>query len=108
MLLEMRQLAQNVEWLHRKKVPHGDLKPTNILYNDGQLMLSDVMMPAFPHCLRQRNIEGTYDYFPPEHFSAILSPASDIWALGIIFLEMFHGKRLRLLQQLEGIRKPSI
>lgn len=99
-LQEMKQLAQCVEWLHSKGVVHGDIKPTNILYKDSQLLISDMMMPAFSHVLRLRDTPGTYDYFSPEHFSSLLSPASDIWSLGVIFLEMFHRKKVRELQQL--------
>ena len=34
-LLEMKQIAQGVEWLHRANIIHGDLKPNNILLHEG-------------------------------------------------------------------------
>lgn len=103
----MKQIAQGIEWLHRKETPHGDLKPSNILVKEGQLVLIDVLPPFFKRCIRLRDTDAAFDYFAPEYFSGIVSFASDIWSLGIIFLEMFYGRRIRELQELKGIQKPS-
>lgn len=96
-LLEMRQIAQGVEWLHQKRITHADLKPNNILLKEGQLIIADVMPPAFRGCLRLRELEGTYDYFAPELHLGEATSACDIWSLGVIFLEMFHERRIRSL-----------
>jgi len=106
-LLEMKQIAQGVEWLHRRGTPHADLKPSNILLKEGQLVFVDVLPPFFRNCVRLRDTDNTYDYFAPEYFSGVVSFASDIWSLGIIFVEMFYGRRMRELQELKGIQKPS-
>lgn len=104
----MKQLAQDVEWLHQKGTPHGNLKPSNVLILNTHLHLAEPLLPTFPYSLRLRPIEGTCDYLSPEFHQGVISMAGDVWSLGVIFLEMFHCRRLRELQPLEGVLKPSL
>ena len=72
-------------FLHRKNLVQGQLKPANFLVVNDQLKLaSDTVRPADePRAsLAERSL-----YDPPEARSSKLSPAGDIWALGITLVE---------------------
>jgi serine/threonine protein kinase len=61
------------------------------------LILSDMILPSFKKSLRLRDVPGAYDYYPREFFNDEMSNASDVWSLGIIFLEMYYGHSIRFL-----------
>lgn len=88
----IRQTLIGLRSLHRLGVVHCDLKPSNVLINDstGQLVLADFGS--------SRNISDKSDgqdrtpapYKAPEIYAKnSCSHASDIWAAGAIFLEIF-------------------
>ncbi len=72
-------------FLHGKDLVHGQLKPTNFLVVNDQLKLaSDTVRPAGePRASTAKS--SLYD--PPEARNGRLSPASDIWGLGMTLVE---------------------
>jgi TonB family protein len=72
-------------FLHAKSLVQGQLKPANLLVVNDQLKLaSDTVRPAGEP--RASTAEPSI-YDPPEAESGRLSPAGDIWALGITLVE---------------------
>jgi TonB family protein len=67
-----------LSYLHKRYLTHGHLRPTNIMVIDDQLKLS----PDFGWCSRTPNI-----YDPPEAGAGNVTPAADIWSLGILLVE---------------------
>jgi len=72
-------------FLHRNNLVQGQLKPANFLVVNDQLKLaSDTVRPAGAP---RASIAEPSLYDPPEAKSSGLSPAGDIWALGITMVE---------------------
>jgi TonB family protein len=67
-----------LSYLHQRGLTHGHLRPTNIMVIDDQVKLS----PDFGWCSSIRNI-----YDPPEAGAGNVSPAADVWSLGILLVE---------------------
>lgn len=94
------ELFSAIEFAHRKKLVHGDLKPSNIMCEpSGSLRILDFGLAkqlesddTIP--LHSTNLIGTIAYVAPERIlGAELSCASDIFALGIILYELLTGKK---------------
>lgn len=72
-------------YLHEHGLVHGRLKPSNILVVNDQLKLSaDNLQPASNAAGLTRAL-GAYD--APERADGLLSPASDVWSLGMTIVE---------------------
>jgi len=72
-------------FLHGNNLVQGQLKPANILVvNDRLKLATDTVRPSGEP--RASIAEGS-PYDPPEATSSRLSPAGDIWALGMIMVE---------------------
>jgi TonB family protein len=72
-------------FLHGKSLVQGELKPANVLVvNDQVKLASDTVRPAGEP--RASTAEPSI-YDPPEAEGGRLSPAGDIWALGITLVE---------------------
>ena len=72
-------------FLHRKNLVQGQLKPASFLVVNDQLKLaSDTVRPAGEP---RASIAGSSLYDPPEAKNGTLSPAGDIWGLGITLVE---------------------
>ena len=69
-----------VSYLHNKGMVHSRIKPSNILAVGNQLKLSsDQITPlAETGSARRRDV-----YDAPETAAGVLSPASDVWSLGV-------------------------
>ncbi|TVU06520.1 hypothetical protein EJB05_49741, partial [Eragrostis curvula] len=79
-------------------IGHKDLKPSNILLDsDMNAKISDfgtatVLRPEFPPGTTY--ITGTYGYIAPEYLrNGILSPKVDVYAYGVILLEVISAKK---------------
>jgi serine/threonine protein kinase len=71
--------------LHRNQYVHGQLKPANILSVNDQLKLSsDTLRPAGQ---AESGLVRTSLYDPPELRDGTISPAGDLWALGMALVE---------------------
>lgn len=78
-----------LEYLHRQGFVHARLKPANIMAVDDCLKLSsDGVCRAGA---KDEIAPGAYD--PPERLSGVVSPAGDLWSLGMTLIEVLTGRR---------------
>ncbi|MGB0036645.1 MAG: TonB family protein [Candidatus Acidiferrales bacterium] len=73
-------------YLHNKSFLHGRVKPANIMAMGDQLKLSADSICRVGESSRNQRKLGVYD--PPEAASGGLSPAGDIWSLGMTLVEV--------------------
>jgi len=101
-LAVIEQIADGLEYSHKHHVIHRDLKPGNILFDEeGKACISDL---GFAKLLRSDasasmsasgGIVGTPAYMAPEIWrGTAASPATDIYSLACILVEMLTGERL--------------
>ncbi len=92
-------LADALTRAHKLNIIHRDLKPANILLaEDGTLRLTDfgvAQIGSETRVTEVGKIVGTLDYLAPEAFNGgMIDHRADIWAFGVILVEMLIGKRL--------------
>lgn len=87
------QLLQALAYLHRRGILHRDLKPGNVLVEEGENVRVLDFGLAIPHEQKTAETAGTVAYMAPEVLSrGEFSNASDLYAVGIIAYEFFAGK----------------
>jgi serine/threonine protein kinase len=102
-----RQIALGMAAAHAEGIVHGDLKPANILVTaSDRVKITDFGLAR--RIRRQlapdetadwrpqepRGISGTPSYMAPEQASGQdVTPASDVFALGLILFELLTGRR---------------
>lgn len=93
-------IARALDHAHRQGIVHRDVKPANILLTpDGRPMLSDFGIakvlsgPALTQLTGTGIGIGTPDYMAPEQWTHEATPASDVYALGVVLYELVAGRR---------------
>jgi serine/threonine-protein kinase len=90
-----RKMCAGLAAAHKQGVLHRDLKPANIMIDGrGELHIMDFGLAAIATQLQGAEARnGTPAYMAPEQLEGReVSAQSDIYALGLIFYEMFGGK----------------
>uniref|UniRef100_A0A8C9MGW7 non-specific serine/threonine protein kinase n=1 Tax=Serinus canaria TaxID=9135 RepID=A0A8C9MGW7_SERCA len=91
-----RECLQGLDFLHSKRVMHRDLKSSNILLGmDGSVRLADFGLCAqlSPERDRRSSMVGTAHWMAPEVVTrSPYGPKVDIWAFGIVTIEMVEGE----------------
>jgi TonB family protein len=72
-------------YVHCKGFVHGHMKPANIMAIDDQLKLSSDGLCRMGESGGGLGTPGVYD--PPEAASGTISPAGDVWSLGMTLVE---------------------
>jgi serine/threonine-protein kinase len=90
------QVADALEYAHRRSVIHRDVKPANILLHaDGRVLLSDFgLAKILAHTQptpRTHPDAGTPEYMAPEQVQGHSTTRSDLYALGIVMYLLLTG-----------------
>ncbi|RNL78493.1 serine/threonine-protein kinase [Nocardioides marmorisolisilvae] len=93
------QVARALAYAHGQGVVHRDVKPSNVLLcGDGRALLADFgiarLVGATEHHTRTGDAIGSPAYLSPEQVTGEeLTPALDIYSLGLVLLESLTAQR---------------
>ena len=104
------QTCLSISYLHSKSIIHRDIKPENLLLSKNlNIKLCDFGWSVI-HTKKteRRSLCGTYEYMAPEIFFGKLQGfKTDIWALGILLYELYHGKPPFVVERSEKTIEPK-
>jgi serine/threonine-protein kinase len=96
----IRQVSSALNYAHENGMIHRDVKPSNVLLNEkGEALLTDfgiarLLSKESSNLTATGALVGTPAYISPEQGKGEreLTPASDIYSLGVIFYELLTGQ----------------
>ena len=97
-LAKLKVLAATLQFIHEKNIVHRDIKPANVLIDqDGALLLTDFgiakLLEDDVKLTKTGTTVGSPAYSSPEQVQGLaIDTRSDIYSLGILFMEMLMGK----------------
>ncbi len=106
------QILDALTTAHKSQIVHLDLSPRNLLIdNDGVPKIMDFGLSQYVQQIprNRQNVAGTLRYMAPEHFTGKeIGPHTDVFALGITFLELVTGKRVMDAKSFVEVRQNII
>jgi serine/threonine protein kinase len=93
----LRQMAEALEHAHQQGIVHRDVKPSNVLMQDGRwVQLMDFglakMMTSTSNITATGTGVGTPDYMSPEQAQGTpIDQRTDIYSLGVVLYQMLTG-----------------
>jgi TolA-binding protein len=88
-------LARALQYLHEQRVRHKDIKPQNILVHRGSILFTDFGLSLDYKDAEKSTTQGTVNGYSARHCAPEVlaengtrNTKSDIWSLGVVFLEM--------------------
>jgi len=92
-IIYIYQLLNIINTLNESRVVHRDIKPDNICIDiDGNMVLIDFELAQKPTATHAGVPVGTVVYSAPETRNCSYSNMSDLWASGIVMIELFSDE----------------
>jgi serine/threonine-protein kinase len=94
----LEEAAMAIDAAHRRGIVHRDIKPANLLLdNRDEVRVADfgiASAPGFDSMTLTGTVLGTAGYLSPEQaMGKRATPASDLYALGVVAYELLSGER---------------
>jgi serine/threonine protein kinase len=101
------QLLATLNAIHRARILHRDLKPTNILVTSRHtIAITDFGLAARMPSQELQEKVGTPHYIAPEIVHGQLqTPAVDLWSLGVLLYELTSGTRPFIFRENENLQQ---
>ncbi|MBF2055066.1 MAG: serine/threonine protein kinase [Candidatus Sericytochromatia bacterium] len=97
----LAQGLENLSALHSLNPPvvHRDLKPSNWLLDAQQRLYLIDLGAVNASEQKQQTLIGTYGYMAPEQYAGQASPRSDLYSLGVMWLELLSRQPVSALHE---------
>jgi TonB family protein len=89
----LRPTAGTLAYLHQSGLAHGRIRPSNIMAVDNQLKISADGLGKIGERVA---VHAPSAYDPPELASSGLSPAADIWSLGVTLVAVMTQQEIEI------------
>ncbi len=93
----LQEVGAALDYIHARGVVHRDVKPSNLLLlPDGRVKITDfgIAHLSWAPMTRSGEVIGTPAFMAPEQITTgDVSPATDVYALGLVAFEMLTGTR---------------
>lgn len=100
------KLCDVLKYLHSAGICHLDIKPDNIMMQNGNLRLLDYGSSWMEGTILKVKT-GTVGYASPEMYGkGKISSASDIYSIGVLMLEMLTG--MKSAEAVKGVHPPEL
>lgn len=93
----IEQISPGLITMKEFGIIHMDIKPTNILYKNGEYKLTDFGLSCINEKFVMNKFIGTYNYMPPELLKNVdvrYPESIDVWSLGMTILTLLSGEIL--------------